>query len=110
MNMPGAIGGSIPRSCGWTRVPVWKAASRCCSANCCPDALTSSGAAKAGDHLVGDQQHVVTVADLAQPGEIGGWRHDDTAGTHDRLGDDRRNSVRAFSEDRLLDRIGRPSP
>ena len=52
----------------------------------------------------------MTVADLAQPGEIGGWRHDDTAGTHDRLGDDRRNSVRAFSEDRLLDRIGRPSP
>ena len=48
----------------------------------------------------------MTVADLAQPGEIGGRRHDDAAGTHDRLGDHRRNSVRAFGEDRLLDRVG----
>ena len=52
-----------------------------------------SGAAKAGDHLVGDQQDLVAVADLAQPREIARRRHDDPARPHDRLGDDRRDGV-----------------
>ena len=64
------------------------------------------GAAEAGDDLVGDQQYVVFVADLAQFREIALGRHDDAAGAHDRLTDHAGDRLRAFGEDRLLDRLG----
>jgi hypothetical protein len=66
----------------------------------------AAGAAEAGDHLVGDQQHLVPVADLAQAREIGRRRHDHAAGAHDRLGDDGGDRVGPFLQDRLLHRFG----
>ena len=59
-----------------------------------------AGAAEAGDHLVGDQQHLVAVADLAQAGEVVVGRRVDAARALDRLGDHRGDRVRTF----LLDR------
>ena len=38
-----------------------------------------AGAAEAGDDLVGDEQHVVAVADLADAGEVVVLGHDDPA-------------------------------
>ena len=68
------------------------------------------GAAKPGDDLVGDQQHLVAVADLAQPREIRFRRDDDPARPHHRLADDRGHRVGPFCQYRLLDRVGGAHP
>ena len=52
------------------------------------------------DHLVGDAQDFVAVADFTQPGEVVVGRRVDTTGALDRLGDHSRDCVEAF----LLDR------
>jgi hypothetical protein len=59
-------------------------------------------AAEAGDHLVGDEQHLVAVADLANEREVVvGWI-DDAAAAVDRFGDERRHRAGPFAQDRLL--------
>ena len=59
-----------------------------------------AGAAEAGLHLVGDEQHVALAADPRARGEIAGRRHDDAALALDRL-DEERGGVR---RDRALER------
>ena len=71
------------------------------------EAEPASRAAEAGDHFVGDQQHVVLVADLADAREVVGGRDDDAAGALHRLGDERRDGVGAFAQDRLFELVGR---
>src|SRR3546814_7823478 len=58
-----------------------------------------AGAAKAGDHLVRDEQDVVFPKDSLDLGEVGGGGHDDAAGTLHRLGDKGGDGVRAFAQD-----------
>ena len=65
-------------------------------------------AAPGADHLVGDQQHVVLVADLADPLEVAVRRDEAAAGVLDRLEDHRGDGLRALEQDPLLDRVGRP--
>ena len=60
------------------------------------------------DHLVGDHQHVVAVADLAHPLEVALRRDEAAAGVLDRLEDHRGDGLRALEFDPLLDRVGRP--
>ena len=60
------------------------------------------------DHLVGDQQHAVAVADLAHALEVAVLRHEAAAAVLDRLEDHRGDRVGALELDRLLDRVGRP--
>ena len=60
------------------------------------------------DHLVGDQQHAVAVADLAHALEVAVLRHEAAAAVLHRLEDHRGDGLRALELDRLLDRIGRP--
>ena len=60
------------------------------------------------DDLVGDQQHVVAVADLAHALEVAVGRHEAAAGVLDRLEDHRGDGLGALELDRLLDRVGRP--
>ena len=62
-----------------------------------------AGAPEARDHLIGDQQHLVAVADLAQPREVVGRRRIDPARALHRLGDHRRDRVGAFALDRRHD-------
>ena len=65
-----------------------------------------AGAAEPGDHLVGDQQHVVAVADLADAGEVVVLRHDDPARPLDRLGQEHGDGVRPLALDRPLELVG----
>ena len=66
-----------------------------------------SGASEAGDDLVGDQQDVVAIADLADAREVAVGRHDHAARTHDRLGDDGSHRIGAFAQHGLLEGIRR---
>ena len=52
-----------------------------------------SGAAEAGNHLVGDEQNVMPAADLLNMLEITPWRDDDAAGALNGFGDEGRNAV-----------------
>ena len=61
------------------------------------------------DDLVGDQQHVVPVADLADPLEVAGRRREAAAGVLHRLQEDRGHRLRALEEDLLLDLVGGPA-
>ena len=62
------------------------------------------------DHLVGDEQHVVLVADLPHPLEVAGRRREAAAGVLDRLEEDRGHGVRPLELDRLGDPVRRPQP
>ena len=53
----------------------------------------AAGAAEAGDHIVGDEQHVVARADLTDAREVVRGRDDDAAGPLDRLGDERGDGI-----------------
>ena len=64
--------------------------------------------APGADHLVGDQQHAVAVADLAHALPVALLRREAAAGVLDRLEDHRRDGLGALEEDPLLDRVGRP--
>ena len=64
--------------------------------------------APGADHLVGDQQHVVAVADLAHALEVAVLRRDAAAGVLERLEDHRGDGVGVLVEDLLLDLVGRP--
>ena len=64
--------------------------------------------APGADHLVGDHQHVVAVADLAHPLEVAVGRDEAAAGVLDRLEDHRGDGLRALEHDPLLDRGRRP--
>ncbi len=66
--------------------------------------------AERADHLVGDEQHVVPVADLAQPLEVAGRRREAAAGVLHRLDEHRGHGVRALEQDRLLHPVGGPAP
>ncbi len=65
-------------------------------------------AAPGADHLVGDQQHVVAVADLADPLEVAVGRDETATGVLDRLEDHRGDRLGALELDPLLDRGRRP--
>jgi hypothetical protein len=67
-----------------------------------------SEAAPRADHLVGDQQHTVPVADLAHALEVAVLRHEAAAAILDGLENHRRDRVGTLEDDRLLDRIRRP--
>ncbi len=60
------------------------------------------------DHLVGDEQHFVAVADLAHPLEVAVLGHEAPAPVLHRLEDHRRHRVGTLEFDRLLDRVRRP--
>ena len=64
--------------------------------------------APGADHLVGDQQHVVAVADLAHALEVAVLRRDAAAGVLQRLEDHRGDRLGALEEDLLLDLVGGP--
>ena len=64
--------------------------------------------APGADHLVGDQQHVVAVADLAHALEVALLRRDAAARVLDRLEDHRGDGLGALEDDPLLDRVRRP--
>ena len=64
--------------------------------------------APGADHLVGDQQYVVAVADLAHPLEVAVLRRDAAAGVLERLEDHRGDRVGVLVDDPLLDLVGRP--
>ena len=64
----------------------------------------ATGAAKAGDHLVENQQHAVAIADLAYAREIVVGRDQDAAARDDRLHDEGPDALDAFAEDRPLER------
>ena len=66
--------------------------------------------AERADHLVGDEQHAVAVADLAHPLEVAGRRREAAAGVLHRLQVDRGHRRRALAEDGALDLVGRPPP
>jgi len=62
--------------------------------------------AHARHDLVGDEQHVVFVADLADAPEVAVFRHErPRRGPHDRLGDEGRDGVGPFVEDRLFELV-----
>ena len=65
-----------------------------------------AGPAKAGDHLVGDQQDPVAIADRAHAREVVGRRHDQAARPLHRLGDHRGDRLRAGVDDHLLQGLG----
>src|ERR1051326_2203419 len=60
------------------------------------------------DHLIGDHVDVVLDAYRHDFREIGAWRHDHAAGSHDWLGDERGNRVRPFLDDQFLEFGGEP--
>ena len=60
-------------------------------------------AAEAGDHLVGDVDHVVFAADLERARVVAGRRHHDAARRQDRLGDEGAHLVGAELEDLVLE-------
>ena len=57
------------------------------------------GAAEAGDHLVGDEQHVVPVADLPDAREVVVRGNDDAAGALHGFGDEHRHGVGSLAQD-----------
>ncbi len=65
--------------------------------------------AERADDLVGDQQHVVLVADLADPLEVPGGRREAAAGVLHRLQEDGRDRVRPLELDGLGDAVGGPA-
>ena len=67
-----------------------------------------SDAAEARDDLVGDQQNVVLVADLANPLEIPGRRREASAAVLHRLKEDCRDGVGTLEQDHLLDAVRGP--
>ena len=75
-----------------------------------PEALRrepASAAAEAGDHLVGDEEHVALAADLLHPLEIALGRREHAAGADHRLAEERRDALGSDLVDRLLERFGR---
>ena len=64
--------------------------------------------APGADHLVGDQQDVVLVADLAHPLEVALLRRDAPAGVLERLEDHGRDRLRPLELDPLADLLGGP--
>ena len=64
-----------------------------------------SRAAEAGDDLVGGEEHVVLVADLADAGEVVVLRDDHATRPLDRLRDEHPHRVRPLPEDRLLELV-----
>ncbi len=64
--------------------------------------------APGADHLVGDQQDVVAVADLPDPLEVALLGRDAAAGVLQRLEDHRRDRLGALEQDALLDLVRRP--
>ena len=64
-------------------------------------------AAEAGDHLVGDQQHVVPVADLADAREVVVRGDDDAARALHGLGDEHRHRVGSLAQDGPFELVGR---
>ena len=66
-----------------------------------------SRAAESRDHLVGNQQHVILVAYLANSGKVIVLRHDQTPCALHGFGDEGRNGIRTFAEDRFLELIRR---
>ena len=67
----------------------------------------STRAAEPGDHLVGNQQHVVSRADLTDAREVVRRRDDDTSRPLHRFGDERRHRFRTRVEDGFLEFVGR---
>ncbi len=65
-------------------------------------------AAPGADHLVGDQQHVVAVADLAHPLEVAVLRRDAAARVLERLEDHGGDGLGPLEHDLLLDLVGGP--
>ena len=66
-------------------------------------------AAERADDLVGDQQHVVLVADLADPLEVAGRRREAATGVLHRLEEHRGDGVGTLELDGLGDPVRRPS-
>ena len=67
----------------------------------------AAAAAVAAEHLVGDEQHVVTVADLADAAIVVGVRRDaGRRSADDRLGEERRDRVRPLEQDRAFEIVG----
>ena len=64
--------------------------------------------AERADHLVGDQQHAVPVADLPDPLEVAGRRREASAGVLHWLEEDRGDRFRALAQDRPLDFVRGP--
>ena len=64
--------------------------------------------AERADDLVGDEQHVVLVADLADPLEVAGRRREAAAGVLHRLEEHRGDGVGTLELDRLGDPVGGP--
>ena len=64
--------------------------------------------AEGADDLVADQQHVVLVADLADPLEVAGRRREAAAGVLHRLQEDRGDRLGALVLDRDGDLVGGP--
>ncbi len=60
------------------------------------------------DHLVGNHQHVVAVADFAHLLEVTVGRDEAAAGVLDRLEDHRGDRIRPLEDDPLLDRVRGP--
>jgi hypothetical protein len=56
-----------------------------------------AGAAKAGDHLVGNQQNVMLLEHRLDLLEVGRRWHDHAARAHERLGDEGGDGVRPFA-------------
>ena len=61
-----------------------------------------AGASEAADHLVGDQQDIVLVADGAHAGEVVVRRHENAADALHRFGDQGGHGFRPFADDRFL--------
>ena len=72
------------------------------------DAEVVAEPAPGADHLVGDQQHVVLVADLAHALPVAVLRHEAAARVLHRLEDHRGHGLRALELDHVLDLVGGP--
>ena len=64
-------------------------------------------APETGDDLVGDEQHLVLVADFPHPTEVVVLRDDHAARALHGLSDEHRDRVGAFAQNRLLELVGR---
>ena len=68
-------------------------------------------ASEAGDDLIIDEDHVVAIADVAQPWQIVGRRHDETGrGDRDRLDNDGGHRLRVLRLDRAFDELDAGAP